>query len=64
MARLFEITSGGDPYSRAADIREYKESFDEDTCIYCGDLSGRWTKRRAEQELRRMFPCCIIRRGD
>jgi len=56
--RHFTVSSGGDPYSRAADIREEVEH----GTIYCGDLSGRWPKRRAEAQLRRMFPGCRVTR--
>jgi hypothetical protein len=63
--KLFEVISGGDPYSRAAEVREYPGGvFSDVSCIYCGDLSGRWTKRETERQLRRMFPNCKIRRGD
>lgn len=63
MNRLFEVMSGGDPYSRAADVREYVASFDEDTCVYRGDISGMWGKRETEHRLRRMYPGCRIRRS-
>lgn len=64
MSKLFEVMSGGDPYSRAADVREYVHSFDDATCIYRGDLSGLAGKRATEQRLRRLYPGCTVRRGD
>jgi hypothetical protein len=51
----------GDPYSKAWDCREYSKSFDEDTCTYRGDISGRWGKAGLTAYLRRTYPGCKIR---
>lgn len=63
MTRLFEVMRGGDPYSNAAEVREYVNSFDEDTCTYRGDISGLAGVRETERRLRRMYPGCRIRRS-
>lgn len=59
---LFIVKQNGDPYSRAADVLQFANSFDEPTCTYRGDLSGLWSRRRTEWELRRLYPGCKIRR--
>jgi len=59
---LFEITRTGDPYNRTGwDVREYKNSFDEDTCIFRGDLGPIQGRDRTIRTLRRMYPGCKIR---
>lgn len=56
--RHFTVSSGGDPYSRAADVREETAT----GTIYCGDLSGRAGKRATESLLRRLYPGCRVSR--
>ena len=60
--RLFEIQTTGDPYNRTGwDVREYQNSFDEDTCIFRGDLSPIQGRDNAIRQLRRQYPGCKIR---
>jgi hypothetical protein len=62
MIKLFEIVRCGDPYNRTGwDVREYKESFDEPTCIYRGDISPIQGRERTIRYLRRTYPGCKIR---
>jgi hypothetical protein len=61
--RLFEVMQCGDPYSRAAEVREYATSFDDTSCIYRGDLSGLAGVRETERRLRRTYPGCKVRRS-
>jgi hypothetical protein len=58
---LFEVLPCGDPYSKAYDCREYRASFDEDTCTFRGDISGMWGKTKLVQYLRRNYPGCKIK---
>lgn len=61
-SHLFEILRCGDPYNRTGwDVHEYAKSFDEDTCVYRGDLSPIQGRDRAIRILRRMYPGCKIR---
>lgn len=60
--KLFEILRCGDPHNkRGWDVREYKASFDEQVCIFRGDLSPICGRDRAITTLRRMYPGCKIR---
>lgn len=62
MSRLFEITSCGDPFNRSGwDVREYADSFDEDTCTFRGDISPIQGRDRTIHYLRRNYPNCKIR---
>lgn len=59
---LFEILPCGDPYNPTGwDIREYKASYDEQTCIFRGDLSPSQGRDATEIMLRRLYPGCTIR---
>jgi len=61
-SRLFEILPCGDPFNRAGwDIREYRDSFDEDVCVFRGDLSPSQGRDRTVAMLRRLYPGCEIR---
>ena len=57
--RRFEILPCGDPYSRTWDVREFVR-YSDDTCVYRGDLSGRFGRRRLRTYLRRAYPGCQI----
>jgi hypothetical protein len=60
--RLFEILPCGDPYNRYGwEIREYRDSFDEEFPIYRGDLSPIKGRDRTIQMLRALYPGCKIR---
>ena len=59
--RLFAIGPNGDPYSRAWKCHEYKDSFDESTCTYRGDISGMYGRNGLRAYLRRTYPHCVIR---
>jgi hypothetical protein len=59
---LFEIKQTGDPYNKTGwDILEYRENFNEPTCIFRGDLSPYQGRDRTIRKLRRMYPGCKIR---
>lgn len=58
--RLFEIYRTGDPYSSHWEASEFKDSFDEDICVYRGDLPH-LSKTRLIAHLRRLYPGCKIR---
>jgi hypothetical protein len=59
---LFEIMRTGDPYNRTGwDVREYEKSFDDDICIFRGDLSPIQGRDNAIRKLRKMYPGCKIR---
>lgn len=59
---LFEIKPCGDPYNRHGwEVMEYQDSFDEDTCVYRGDLSPMQGRDRTIRYLRRVYPGCKIR---
>lgn len=59
---LFEICRCGDPCNKYGwDIREYKDSFDEETCVYRGDLSPMQSRDRTISYLRRNYPGCKIK---
>lgn len=60
--RLFEIKHTGDPFNRHGwDIHEYAQSFNDDTCIFRGDLSPVQGRDNAIRLLRRMYLGCKIR---
>ncbi len=60
--KLFEILRCGDPYNKYGwDVREYQESFEEDTCTYRGDISPIQGRDNAIRYLRRNYPGCKIR---
>ena len=60
--RLFEIVRTGDPHNPTGwDVREYKESFNETTCVFRGDLSPIKGRTRAFWTLRRLYPGCRIK---
>lgn len=56
---LFEVYPDGDPYSCGVWVREYRHSFDDETCIFRGDLSG--SRSVVTAYLRRNYPGCKIR---
>jgi hypothetical protein len=59
---LFLIKRTGDPFSRFGwDIHEYKESYDEQYCIFRGDLSPSQGRDRTVFMLRSMYPGCKVR---
>ena len=61
-ARLFELVPNGDPFSRNSwTVREYANSFNEETCTYRGDLSPIRGRANAKALLRRLYPNCRIR---
>ena len=60
--QLFEIVPTGDPYNRFGwDIREYKDSYDEPTCVFRGDLSPHQGRDATVRMLRRLYPGCKVR---
>lgn len=62
---MFEIKPTGDPYSKHGwDVYEYKESFDEPTCVFRGDLSPVQGKRNTIDMLRRLYKGCKIQVSD
>lgn len=62
MNRLFKIVRNGDWGSpNTWNVQEYKESFDEPTCTFRGDLSPVHGRDRTIRMLRRMYPGCKIK---
>jgi hypothetical protein len=60
--RLFELVPTGDPYNKFGwDVREYRDSYDEGTCIFRGDLSPIRGKQSAIRKLRQLYPGCRVR---
>lgn len=58
--KLFEMLPCGDPYSSHVWVREYETSFNDQICIFRGDLPHlRQTAMRAY--LKRLYPACIVR---
>jgi hypothetical protein len=60
-ARLFHILPNGDPFSSGWEVHEYRQSFEEITCVYRGDISGLYGRNGLRVYLRRNYPGCIIR---
>jgi len=59
---MFEIVRCGDPYNKTGwDIREYADSFDEDTCTFRGDISPIQGRDNAIRYLRKHYPGCKIK---
>lgn len=60
--KLFGIRKCGDPFNRTGwEVTEYKNSFEEDVCVFRGDLSPIQGRDKAVRKLRRMYPGCKIR---
>lgn len=60
--RLFEIQTTGDPYNKTGwDVHEYQDSFEEQTCVFRGDLSPMQGRDNTIRYLRRLYPGCKIR---
>jgi hypothetical protein len=59
---LFEIYPTGDPYNKTGwDVREYKHSYDEPTCIFRGDISPIQGRANTIAFLRQFYPGCKVR---
>lgn len=59
---LFEIVKCGDPHNKHGwNVREYKQSFNEPTCIHRGDLSPHRGRDATIRMLRRMYRGCVVR---
>ena len=61
--RLFVVKMCGDPFSSTWDCHEYENSFNDDTCVFRGDLSGLYHRDRLIATLRQLYPSCKIRKA-
>lgn len=59
---LFEILRTGDPYNKTGwDVHEYEKSYDDNTCVFRGDLSPIQGRGNAVRTLKRLYPGCKVR---
>ena len=60
--RLFVVAKCGDPYNKTGwNIYEYQNSFDDEFCVFRGDLSPSQGRDNTILMLRRSYPGCEIR---